>query len=149
MTSSHDWPCPARHSIFILFSLALLALSLLLPSRLPAQSTSPQPGNLTGQVLDPTGALIPGATLQLSQPLAATATPPAPRTTQSGSDGKFDFNNVPAGTYQLTVDAPGFAHYFAPDITITPRQHRVLNLTMAIATQQQQVNVTGTPTNSA
>jgi iron complex outermembrane recepter protein len=59
--------------------------------------------SLSGRVTDSQGAVIAGADIRLTGDL-----PGAPRVTRSGADGGFSFDRLPAGTYVLRIDAPGF-----------------------------------------
>jgi len=68
-----------------------------------------QTGNstsVTGTVLDPSGAVVPKATVEIRNPVSAFE-----RVVTTGSDGKFDVPNVPFNPYHLTVTAHGFAEY--------------------------------------
>jgi len=60
---------------------------------------------LSGTVLDPSGALVPGATISLTNP-ATNLT----RTAQSGSGGSYSLDQILPGEYILTVSAPGFSN---------------------------------------
>lgn len=61
---------------------------------------------VTGIITDQDGAIIPGATVTLT----CEAPPPADQQQAvSSSDGSFSFANVDAGTFQLTITAPGFS----------------------------------------
>ena len=92
-------------------------------------------GGLHGQVLDPSKAVVPGATLTLT---AGTNV----YTTKSSQDGAYTFHEVPAGVYSLTVDADGFGRLTKSNLVIASAQTRQLDVTVAIAVQQQDVNVT-------
>ena len=112
------------------------ALSLLsLPSLLAAQTAVPAGNNisLSGQVVDPSGALIPGATITLTR--GATVL-----TATSASDGRYQFRNISPGTYQLTVEAVGFAPLTMPSLSLSAT--RQLSLPLKIAAEQEQVTVT-------
>src|SRR5262245_64289615 len=61
-------------------------------------------GNLTGTILDPSGALVPNATVEITN--AATG---IKSTAKTGVDGLYRFNNIPVGTYDISVTASGFA----------------------------------------
>jgi hypothetical protein len=61
-------------------------------------------GKVAGSVVDPTGAVIPGATI-----VASNASTNTKLTTTSGSDGSFSFNEVSVGNYSLTITVSGFA----------------------------------------
>jgi hypothetical protein len=92
-------------------------------------------GGLRGQVLDPSGAIVPGASLTLT-------TGKNVYTTKSSQDGVYSFREVPSGLYSLMVDADGFAHLTRANVSIAAGQTRQLDVTVAIAVQQQDVDVT-------
>jgi hypothetical protein len=72
------------------------------PAKQPANNGAQPAGSISGTVIDPTGAVIAGAQVTLSvngQPI---------QKTKSGNQGEFSFSNVPAGPFQLTIDATGF-----------------------------------------
>jgi Carboxypeptidase regulatory-like domain len=79
---------------------AAVAMALLLTGSGRAQTDS---GRVTGAVTDSTGALVPGATVTLTN----TATG-AVETTTSGSDGNYSFPAISRGTYKATATASGF-----------------------------------------
>jgi hypothetical protein len=62
--------------------------------------------NVTGSVTDPSGALIPGATVTIHNPVSQYQ-----RTATTDAMGNFTFPNVPFNPYHLTVTATGFAAY--------------------------------------
>jgi len=83
---------------------ALFAFSV----SLIAQNTS---GSITGVVQDSTGAVIPGATVTLiNQDQGQTA-----RTTITNEAGIYLFSALPAATYTVTVELPGFKTYTKKD----------------------------------
>jgi Carboxypeptidase regulatory-like domain len=109
----------------------LLTLSLAFTSLASAQST----GSLRGQVLDPSGAVVPGASVILTQGATVLSV-------QSGNDGVYLFKSVPPGSYDLTVQANGFANFTKTGIVVAAGQTRQLNVSVAIAVQQQDITVT-------
>jgi hypothetical protein len=63
----------------------------------------PGTGTLTGQVTDPTGAVIPNATVRVydeSNNLIAE--------TQTDDDGDYEFESLPVGNHRVEVTQPGF-----------------------------------------
>ena len=115
----------------LLASLAVLLCALLFPSLAAAQA-----GTLRGVVLDPSGAVVPGAgiTLRLgSQALK----------TKSGADGRYAFRSLAPGDYSVEVSAQGFAPLSMPSVVITAGAARELNLPLSIPVEQQQVTVEG------
>jgi hypothetical protein len=105
-------------SLDFLMKAAWLSMSILLPfgalgtttaafaQSQPAAASQPAanlPASITGTIVDKDGAVIPNASITLSQPGQPT------EKTQSGSNGTFTFPNVAPGPFELTADAPGFA----------------------------------------
>jgi len=116
-----------------------------LASAAAQQVASPKPvapqggATVRGTVADPTGAVIPGATVTLTPAGAAVG---KSIVVQSQSDGTYTALNVPAGTYSQTVTIPGFASFVKLGVKITAGQALTLDVKMAIQEQSQQVNVT-------
>ena len=113
------------------YLLLLLAIAFACRIPLAAQST----GSLRGQVLDPSGAVVPQASVTLTQG-------PTVLSVQSGNDGVFAFKAVPPGSYTLDARANGFATFSKTGIVIAAGQVRQLNVSLAIAVQQQDITVT-------
>ena len=114
------------------------ALSLLQPLASAQAATGT---TVSGYVLDPDQAAIPGATVTLT-PGSGTAL-----VTTSGADGAYNFRNVPAGTYSLTVTMQGFASFVRQGLRVSATPLR-LNTPMVIQAQSQEVNVTAQSTTS-
>ncbi|MGA2907780.1 MAG: carboxypeptidase regulatory-like domain-containing protein, partial [Terracidiphilus sp.] len=114
-------------SRFALF--CLVAPSLLLPVASFAQTAT-----LHGQVTDPSDAVIPGAAISL-------AGGSAPIQTQSSADGEYSIRGLAPGSYTVSVTASGFAPLNISGVTVTAGQSKSLNLPLAIAVQNQQVEV--------
>jgi Carboxypeptidase regulatory-like domain len=115
------------------FPIRLLFLALL---AVPLQAVA-QTATLHGQVQDPSGAVVPGAAISLTE-----AGQPAQQT-KSGADGRYVFHSLAPGSYEITASAKGFASLSLPDIALTAGQTKELNLPLAIAVEQQEVLVTG------
>src|SRR5690242_8192456 len=60
-------------------------------------------GTLTGTVADPSGAVIPGATVLMKNELSGDE-----RRTVANNDGFFSINAVQPGNYTVTIKAQGF-----------------------------------------
>ena len=101
----------------------------------PLAAFAQNAGAVHGQVLDPSGAIVPGASLTLTTAKNA-------YTTKSGQDGGYTFHEIPPGVYSLTVDVEGFARLTRVNILVAAGQTRQLDLTVSIAVQQQNVDVT-------
>jgi hypothetical protein len=90
--------------------LAIALLSLLLPVSSIAQATA----QVNGSVVDPTGALVPGAKVTLTN-LGTNAA----RMVTTNNDGLYDFTNLQPGSYSLSAVASGFNTFTAKvDVTV-------------------------------
>jgi hypothetical protein len=113
----------------------LVTSSLLLPVAAAAQTAT-----LHGQVTDPSGAVIPGAAISLARGDSPGA---APIQTQSGADGQYTLRALAPGSYSISVTASGFAPLTIPNVTLAAGQSKELKLPLAIAVEEQQVQVQG------
>ncbi len=95
-------------------------------------------GNITGIVKDPSGMVIPGATVKLASPYGDKST-----TTDGG--GVYNFQNLVIGPgYTVEVDQPGFAPAIAKDLTVGVNQHTAYDFTLQIGTTATTVEVSST-----
>jgi hypothetical protein len=60
-------------------------------------------GSITGAVTDPSGAVIPGASVTMTQSDNGRITKAT-----AGADGRFVFPTLPPAPYSISVDAAGF-----------------------------------------
>lgn len=93
-------------------------------------------GGIHGEVADPSGAVIPGATVVVrssSGQVMGKAT--------SDSGGAYTVHGLPAGTYSVTVTAPGFASYSVPGVAVAAGQMKTVNPALQIEMEKQQVEV--------
>jgi outer membrane receptor protein involved in Fe transport len=111
-----------------LWLLAALAVSL------NAQSIIS--GDVTGIVTDPTGAVVPGATVTLTN----TSTN-APQTGTTNGGGSYRFAFVPPGTYKVSVSATGFQTQQHGGIIVAAGQPTSANVQLAVAGASQTVDV--------
>ena len=93
--------------------------------------------NLNGTVTDPSGATVPGATVEVVAPDTGFT-----RQTTTGSSGVYSITSLPIGTYNLTISAKGFNTFRATSIDLTVGENRTLNAQLAVgaATPLVQVN---------
>lgn len=115
---------------FLPITQVVLAFLFLIPHIAGAQTT----GSIHGRVMDPTGALVPDATVVLT--LGSST-----REIHSGKDGTFNFQSVAPGIYTLTVDAAGFATYSKTDVPVRSGQAVELSVSLTIKVDQQNVSV--------
>jgi hypothetical protein len=84
--------------------LRTLPALMLLSAALSASAQGGNAGAIHGTVTDPSGAVIPGATVHLTNGSSG-----LDRSAISDSTGQFVFTNVPFNPYKITVAANGFA----------------------------------------
>src|SRR5580693_2219195 len=92
---------------------SLLASLLLTASAAPLWGQAVANAQISGSVVDSTGAAVPGAKLTATQNATGQV-----RTTLSGSDGSYVLPNLPVGPYQLEVQASGFTTYLQSGINL-------------------------------
>ena len=88
---------------FSLRSLLLLVVALLVLLAVQSTPAWAQEGSVSGVITDPQDAVIPGATVTLTNKDTA-----ASQKTTTQGDGHFLFSNVKPGVYDLTVERKGF-----------------------------------------
>ncbi|HZQ55710.1 MAG TPA: M56 family metallopeptidase [Bryobacteraceae bacterium] len=101
-------------------------------------SASLSAATIGGTVLDPSGAVIPNANVLLINPDTSTQ-----QQTASAADGKFSFDNLPAGQYILRVEKPGFAALFR-EYTVKADANVARALVMQLGHIEENVSVQGT-----
>ena len=96
--------------------------------------------NIIGVVSDPSGAVIPGATVTLTSP----ALQVPKMTTKTDSSGSYRFVLLPApGVYQVTFAATGFRTVVRPGITLTVGFTAKVDIAMSVGNLHTSVMVTG------
>jgi hypothetical protein len=70
-------------------------------------------GTITGTVTDPTGAVVPNATVQVTNTDTS-----ADYKVGTTSTGNYTLANLPVGNYVLTVDAAGFKKFERPGLVV-------------------------------
>ena len=113
----------------------LLPLIALVFAALSASAQSGNAGAIRGSVTDPSGAVIPNATIQL-----ANAVSEFDETTSTDSAGQFVFPNVPFNPYRIDVSAKGFAH-LSQNVEIRSSVGISVKLVLQIAGASQTVTV--------
>jgi len=130
----------------------LAALALVLASAGMAQAQSAAPAaaaaapvatpvattaTLRGHIADQTGALIPGATVTVSNAAGKTVA-----TATADSGGLYVVNNLAPGAYKVTATYAGFAPFVSPAVQLAAGQALHMKIAMAIEAEQQSVVVT-------
>ncbi|WP_353062974.1 carboxypeptidase regulatory-like domain-containing protein [Tunturibacter psychrotolerans] len=94
--------------------------------------------SIQGTVADSSGAVIPGATLTLTD-----TDTNHPITAVSNDSGVYNFNALPPDHYNLTVTAKGFKQQVIQDLHIIPEQPNSVNVTLELGEATTSVTVSG------
>jgi len=95
-------------------------------------------GQITGAVSDPSGAVIAGATVTLTNPATEMR-----RETTTNIDGLFNLPALPPGIYNLQVDAKGFPKQARENLELQVGQVAKIDFTMQIGNVAETIQVTG------
>ena len=119
------WPLGLRAWVFITSMVAILATSTL------AQGPT---SRLRGTIMDPTGAVIPEATLTLKNASGLVVS------AQSNGLGEYEFRNIAPGKYTLSVIHDGFVSV-SQDVEIIASQLTKADVTMKVRIKEESVDV--------
>lgn len=108
----------------------------------PTHSYAGPGGMISGAVTDPQGAIVPGATVELS----ATDSP-FTRSTKTNRDGQYEFKNLKPGLYNLRITAAGFKVSIVADVNVIASLAVHVDVMVNPGTVSETVTVTSeTPT---
>ncbi len=110
-------------------------LMLVLAISLTAAAQSTGTGTLRGQVSDPSGAVVPNASVAILQSGGPT------RSATTSSNGSYEIGNLPPGSYTVTANAQGFNAFIQNDVQVNAGQVAQFNIALEIQVEQQKVNV--------
>jgi TonB family protein len=125
----------ARSRAFLITALAALLLLPVAAMRVAAKDSS---GNISGTIRDPSGAVIPDASITLigrDQKVKIKGS--------SGADGAFKFAALPPGGYRLEIASPGFALTRSADLDLAPSADLHQDITMNLGEMLEEVVVHG------
>ncbi len=92
--------------------------------------------DLVGTVVDPSGAVIPGATVTVKNSSTGLN-----RTVTTNDEGVYQFIGLPPGTYEVSAEAPTFKKVVIGDVKITVGQRAELKIPLEIGDAGAVVNV--------
>ena len=115
-------------------AVGVVALMLAFATLAVAQSDR---GTITGTVADPTGAVVPGASIVLTN--VGTQTKLSSVTT---STGNFTIASVPAGMYELSVSSAGFSKYVETGIQVQVALTNRVDVVLKVGATTESVTVT-------
>ena len=118
--------------------LGLLSLAVFLCA-LPGLSQQTL-GSINGTVADPSGAVVPGATVTATNDAIGVS-----RSTVSGASGFYQIFNLPIGTYAVKVQREGFEVTEVKGIEVQEASAKTVNVSLKIGKTTDSVEVTGNP----
>lgn len=95
-------------------------------------------GQISGIVLDPTGAAVPDAAITITS-----MNTQATRTVSSDPNGNYIATNLPIGLYSITVTKTGFQTAKQSDVSITADAKVTSNFTLTVGQTSETVEVQG------
>ncbi len=116
----------------------ILSVFILIFTAITATAQSGNAGQVRGTVTDPTGAVIPNATVRLTHAVSG-----FDQSASSDATGQFLFSNVPFNSYRVSVFAQGFAP-LNQSFEIRSAVGVSLKLVLHIATASQTITVEST-----
>src|SRR5579875_2836260 len=122
----------------VLFARPGFLCALLLLVLLPAAFAQNVTSSITGQVTDPSGAVVPGAQITAHNLETGVET-----RSKTNSDGYYRIDYLPIGRYSLSVQAPGFAKESLPPFSLEVLQNATFNLQLRVGSTAVTVSVSG------
>lgn len=123
------WPSGTR----IVVSATMFSILFFCSAAVFAQTT----GGLHGQVVDQTGAVIPGASISVKNSSGLEVT-----TATADAAGSYSLRNLAAGKYTVNVTAKGFAPKIQ-EVEIAAGQNKLTDIPMQIVVKEEDIEVQG------
>jgi hypothetical protein len=120
----------ARTCLFVAFAVTVLRMSALLASASEGFAA------ISGTVVDPSGAVVPGATITVQNPATGKR-----ESSYSSNDGSYSFSTLPVGPYQIEVTSPGFKAYKQTGVHLEAGATLKLDVTLSLDSQNTIVEV--------
>ena len=93
-------------------------------------------GTITGTVSDTSGAVIPGAAVSAKNTQTGLV-----YTAGSSETGNYTLPQLPVGTYEVTVELPGFKKFVSPGIAISGAQVARIDAKLEVGDMVKEVSV--------
>jgi hypothetical protein len=93
-------------------------------------------GTITGTISDPTGAIVPGANIQVTNSDTA-----AVYKIGTSATGNYTVANLPVGTYVLSVEAPGFKKFERPNLVVQVAETIRVDATLEVGASTDTITV--------
>jgi A-macroglobulin TED domain/Alpha-2-macroglobulin family/MG2 domain/Carboxypeptidase regulatory-like domain/Macroglobulin domain MG3/A-macroglobulin receptor binding domain/Alpha-2-macroglobulin bait region domain len=96
-------------------------------------------GAISGTVTDPIGAVVPGAKVT-----ARDVRTSLEYASETGDEGTYIVKNLPAGSYQITFESPGFQRCVVINVIVRSSNVTQLNVSLEVGGVSETVSVTST-----
>ncbi len=113
--------------------------SLLSACVLLSTGAAAQTGSIAGSVLDETGGVLPGVTVDAASPALIEGS----RTTFTDGSGLYAIEGLRPGTYTITFTLPGFNTFVREGIELTTGFTANVDVTMGVGAVEETVTVSG------
>src|SRR5579864_2123756 len=94
-------------------------------------------GTITGTISDPSGAVAPGAPVEIRNVENGLVYRAA-----SSATGNYTLTQLPAGQYELSVTVPGFKKYVRQSITVDVAETYRVDVLLEVGSNSESVTVT-------
>jgi outer membrane receptor protein involved in Fe transport len=121
-----------------LFGIMLTSALVAAQEKTVATNDGAQPPQLSGTVVDASGAVIAGATVQVRSSNGTVQ-----KTTQTDANGSFSISGLSAGNYRLVISNPGFETKEIPVTIGATETPAPLRITLSLGSLNTTVNVQG------
>src|SRR3984893_12719687 len=115
-----------------------LVLALVVLSLSVADVAQQLTATLTGNVTDPSGAVVPNAKIVVHSEDTGTDV----RSVTASSSGDFNITNIPAGRYTVTVKSEGFQTFVAGGVILNVAEKHTLDVQLKAGQVSQTIEVT-------
>jgi outer membrane receptor protein involved in Fe transport len=97
-------------------------------------------GSIVGTVSDSSGAVLPGATVTVTNVGTGEK-----REVAADGQGNYQVLSLPRGQYKIDIDSHGFKHFTQASVDVVVNQVTRLNVSMSVGEESQQVTVDAAP----
>lgn len=95
-------------------------------------------GQISGRVTDEQELAVPGVTVEIINQETLVK-----RQTHTSDAGDYSVPYLPAGRYQIAIQAKGFSTYLSENISLEPGKSLVFNIKLSVAAEKSSVTVEG------
>lgn len=135
MNSSLSGKCVSAFGPMVFAVLVAMALIVAPAAWAQSQATT---ATIEGVVMDESGAVVSGAEVEVRRPATGWV-----QTRTTDSSGRYVFNAVPVGTYDVTVTMSGFQPVKYEGVSLTVGARVPLDVTIRVSPVTEAVTVTG------